>query len=158
MNLDLTECYKILDLTPGASDEEIKRAYRILVRVWHPDRLGNDLALQKHGQEKLKQINSAYKNLCLRERNQTAHQRPPETSPVKTTPFESSSSAPPSSNPKTDHGQNDKDLDTKKSSPYNDSHRKSRGEINPKTYHICVFIAIAMAIIFVIAVLSRAEP
>ena len=61
---DLQDCYRILDVEPGASREEVKRAYRELVRVWHPDRFAHDPALQQKAQEKLKQINLAYEQIC----------------------------------------------------------------------------------------------
>ncbi|HYO75877.1 MAG TPA: J domain-containing protein, partial [Thermoanaerobaculia bacterium] len=34
----LDDCYALLDLRPGASEEELKRAHRDLAKVWHPDR------------------------------------------------------------------------------------------------------------------------
>jgi curved DNA-binding protein CbpA len=57
---DLSECYRVLELVPGASPEDVKRSYRELVMVWHPDRFANDPKLQKKAQEKLKQINLAH--------------------------------------------------------------------------------------------------
>ena len=61
---DPSDPYRILELGPGATLEEVKRSYRELVRVWHPDRFHNDPKLQKRGEEKLKQINSAYERIC----------------------------------------------------------------------------------------------
>lgn len=55
--------YQILGLNPGASEEEIKQAYRDLVNVWHPDRLPNNPRLREKANEKLKEINFAYKTL-----------------------------------------------------------------------------------------------
>ncbi len=57
---DLRESYRLLEVEPGASPEEVKRAYRDLVKVWHPDRFADDPRLQSRAQEKLKQINFAY--------------------------------------------------------------------------------------------------
>jgi hypothetical protein len=57
---DLRESYRLLEVEPGATPEELKRAYRDLVKVWHPDRFADDLRLQSRAQEKLKQINLAY--------------------------------------------------------------------------------------------------
>ena len=59
----LDECYRLLDLQPGASAEELKRAHRDLTKVWHPDRFGNDAALRRKAEEKLKAINEAYETI-----------------------------------------------------------------------------------------------
>lgn len=55
--------YVVLGLKPGATPEEAKRAYRDLVKVWHPDRFPNDRNLQIKAHEKLKEINEAFANL-----------------------------------------------------------------------------------------------
>jgi hypothetical protein len=54
---------RVLDLEAGASEAEITRAYKDLVRVWHPDRHGADPALQARAEEKLKEITRAYEVL-----------------------------------------------------------------------------------------------
>ncbi|MCM2313641.1 MAG: DnaJ domain-containing protein [Thermoanaerobaculia bacterium] len=59
----LADCYRLLDLQPGASPEEVKRAHRDLNKVWHPDRFGDDLALRAKAEEKLKSINAAYASI-----------------------------------------------------------------------------------------------
>lgn len=51
--------YKVLGVSPGASDEEIKRAYRDLARKYHPDNYVNN-PLADLAQEKMKEINQAY--------------------------------------------------------------------------------------------------
>lgn len=63
--------YEMLELASGASLEEVKRAYRDLVKVWHPDRFTHDPRLQEKAQEKLKKINEAYTHLCSIVTNQT---------------------------------------------------------------------------------------
>jgi len=51
--------YKILELDPGASTDEIVRAYRKLAMKWHPDRNNNS----KYAEEKFKEIKQAYEKL-----------------------------------------------------------------------------------------------
>lgn len=59
----LDKYYQILGLNPGASEEEIKEAYRDLINVWHPDRFSNNQRLREKANEKLKEINIAYNKL-----------------------------------------------------------------------------------------------
>lgn len=63
MNEDMFECFRLLDLKPNASHDEVRRAYRELVKVWHPDRFQNDLKLHSKAQEKMKEINLAYERI-----------------------------------------------------------------------------------------------
>ena len=55
--------YECLGLLPGASPEKVKKAYRTMVKVWHPDRFQSDPSLQELAHEKLKEINEAYRKL-----------------------------------------------------------------------------------------------
>ena len=48
--------YEVLGLSPGASDEEVKKAYRALAKKYHPDLNPGD----KVAEEKMKEINAAY--------------------------------------------------------------------------------------------------
>lgn len=48
--------YEVLNLTPTATKEEIRKAYRSLARKYHPDANPNN----KAAEEKFKQINDAY--------------------------------------------------------------------------------------------------
>ena len=48
--------YKVLGVSPDASDEEIKKAYRRLAKEYHPDRNPGDPVAAK----KMQQINDAY--------------------------------------------------------------------------------------------------
>lgn len=56
------EAFKTLGLSPGASLEEIKKAYRRLMQQHHPDRQ-RDLAAQKAATEAAARINAAYQIL-----------------------------------------------------------------------------------------------
>jgi tetratricopeptide (TPR) repeat protein len=55
----MTDPYKVLGVSRDASDEEIKKAYRELVRKYHPDNYVNN-PLSDLVQEKMKEINEAY--------------------------------------------------------------------------------------------------
>ena len=59
----VNECRKILGVDSTATPEELKRAYRDLVREWHPDRFLHNPRLQSNAQEKLREINEAYSQL-----------------------------------------------------------------------------------------------
>lgn len=59
----LNDAYRVLDSDPSASDQEIKRMHRDLMKVWHPDRFGSDAALRQKAEEKLKAINEAYETI-----------------------------------------------------------------------------------------------
>lgn len=59
----IDDAYRLLDLTPAASAEELKASHRDLTRVWHPDRFANDPAMQSRAEEKLKAINEAYETV-----------------------------------------------------------------------------------------------
>ena len=51
--------YKILGVSPDASDEEIKKAYRALAKKYHPDRNPGD----QEAARKMQQINDAYEQI-----------------------------------------------------------------------------------------------
>jgi len=58
---DTDSAYKILEVSPTATNEEIKQAYRELAKKYHPDKvthLGDDV--RKAAEEKFTKLNAAY--------------------------------------------------------------------------------------------------
>lgn len=58
---DTDSSYKILEITPEVTDEEVKFAYREMAKKYHPDKvihLGNDI--RKAAEEKFQKVNEAY--------------------------------------------------------------------------------------------------
>jgi len=54
--------YEVLGIKEGASEEEIKKAYRELVKKYHPDQFQNN-PLSSLAEEKLREVNEAYEYL-----------------------------------------------------------------------------------------------
>lgn len=54
--------YEVLGIKEGASEEEIRKAYKDLVRKYHPDKYANN-PLSDLAEEKMKEINEAYNYL-----------------------------------------------------------------------------------------------
>ena len=57
--------YRILEISPDATNEEVKKAYRKMAVKYHPDKvatLGEDV--QKAAEEKFKAVSEAYEAIC----------------------------------------------------------------------------------------------
>ena len=83
----------VFGLTRDATQTEIKDAYRVLAKVWHPDRFHGDERLRQQAEEKLKEINSAYQ-LLITTPAEEPHRRAsaPPPSPKEPAPPASESS------------------------------------------------------------------
>ena len=55
--------YQVLDLEPGSSKEDIKKAYRKLAHKWHPDKFLNQPDQLKEARSKFELIKEAYEEL-----------------------------------------------------------------------------------------------
>ncbi len=55
----MSDPYKVLGVSPDATDEEVKKAYRLLAKKYHPDLNPGDAAAAK----KMQEINAAYEQI-----------------------------------------------------------------------------------------------
>ncbi len=64
----MNDPYKVLGVSPTASDDEIKTAYRNLAKKYHPDNYA-DSPLSDLASEKMKEVNEAYDEIVKTRRN-----------------------------------------------------------------------------------------
>jgi hypothetical protein len=64
----LARAYAILGVRSGASAAEIRKRYRALVKVWHPDRFAADPQGQVEAAARMRVINEAYELILARPR------------------------------------------------------------------------------------------
>ena len=67
----MNDPYKVLGVSPSASDEEIKTAYRNLAKKYHPDNYA-DSPLSDLASEKMKEVNEAYDEIVRMRKNNAA--------------------------------------------------------------------------------------
>jgi preprotein translocase subunit Sec63 len=58
-----TNYYAVLELSPTATEAEIKRAWHEHMQVWHPDRFVHSPALHRKAEARTQLINQAYQTL-----------------------------------------------------------------------------------------------
>ena len=57
---DIVQCYAVLGIKPNATPEAIKKAYRNMAKVWHPDRYTDNPQLKAKAEIEIKKVNQAY--------------------------------------------------------------------------------------------------
>ncbi|KJR42875.1 heat shock protein DnaJ domain-containing protein, partial [Candidatus Magnetoovum chiemensis] len=96
MNEKLKRYFDLFELTPNNSFDELKSAYKDMVKVWHPDRFSHDPKLMKKADKKLQDINEAFKELTLYYDNKIKEPFPkPPSSRPQSASSKSSSQVPP---------------------------------------------------------------
>ena len=60
---EFQEDLRLFELSETSSASEVKSKYKLLAKVWHPDRFQHDEELCKEASKKLAQINNAYQRL-----------------------------------------------------------------------------------------------
>jgi DnaJ domain len=75
------DCFDVLQVPETVSAEELRRAYRRLVRRWHPDQYSDAPGMREIAQERLKLINTAYqeaKGMLAAGAGDRDHSAPPQ--------------------------------------------------------------------------------
>ncbi len=67
----MNDPYSVLGISPNASDDEVKTAYRNLAKKYHPDNYANAPDVAELAAEKMSQVNEAYDAIVTARRNGT---------------------------------------------------------------------------------------
>lgn len=68
----MNDPYKVLGISPDATDEQVKAAYREMARKYHPDQYDNN-PLSELAQEKMQEINEAYDTIVRMRKEGGSH-------------------------------------------------------------------------------------
>ena len=79
-----TNCWEILGVAEHATPKEVKKAYRALVKQWHPDRYVHNPQLQRQAETRLSEINQAYNQARVLMAGRTQHSTTGETRSSRT--------------------------------------------------------------------------
>ena len=71
----MSDPYKVLGVSPTATDEQVKEAYRALANKYHPDQYSGSPIADLAG-EKMKEINEAYDAIVDERKKRKAGQQP----------------------------------------------------------------------------------
>lgn len=63
----MTDPYKVLGISPSASNEEVKKAYKSLAQKYHPDK--NEGPMKEYAESRMKEVNEAYDEILRRRAN-----------------------------------------------------------------------------------------
>jgi len=84
--LSLNSYYKTLNAKPYCDIKELRKAYKIQIQKWHPDKYINDPAKIDIAEQKTIKVNQAYKHLLHQYRNFGQPVKPVEHAEKKTRP------------------------------------------------------------------------
>lgn len=73
----MTDPYKVLGVSPNATEEQIKTAYREMAKKYHPDNYA-DNPLSDLAQEKMQEINQAYDTIMVQRKSQSNRNGSPD--------------------------------------------------------------------------------
>ncbi|HLY16442.1 MAG TPA: J domain-containing protein [Bryobacteraceae bacterium] len=85
--------FQALGVSPDATWEQVRQAYKDLVRVWHPDRFQNDPQLRERAQQQLRKVNDAY--LALKNSHVFGEPEEPAPAPPRSTTVNERPPSPP---------------------------------------------------------------
>lgn len=73
----MTDPYKVLGVSPNASEEEVTQAYRKMAKKYHPDLHPNDPTAE----QKMKEINAAYEQIKKNKHGGASYEQPKNNNP-----------------------------------------------------------------------------
>ena len=73
---------ELLEVSPGATAEEIQRSFRELIKIWHPDRFADQPELQRRATRKTSELTKAFQ--WLRRHAEASGAGPKESNPSRT--------------------------------------------------------------------------